>query len=190
MDDVAVFDLDAGLTVVAVWAHCGDAADLVRELKYGRATTVVTELAAAMAEVAPAADLVSWVPASPARRRQRGFDQGELLARAVARRLGLPIRRVLRRVDDEPQTSREREGRLLGPRFVGVGRRIRRHPTVLLVDDVVTTGSTLRSAAAVVLDRGAGEVRGLTATHAGGSQGSAEASVGVYHRATARTTGG
>ncbi|MEZ5243882.1 MAG: phosphoribosyltransferase family protein [Acidimicrobiales bacterium] len=190
MDDHAVLDLGAGLAVVAVWAHSGAAADLVRELKYGRATTVVTELAEAMVAVAPSADLVSWVPASPARRRQRGFDQGELLARAVARRLGMPVRRALRRVDDEPQTSRGREGRLLGPRFGAAGRRMRFGPTVLLIDDVVTTGSTLRAAAAVLRDHGAGQVRGLAATHAVASPVSADAPAAVYHLATTRPTGG
>jgi len=151
MAEYRVLDLDSDLAVVAAWPHSGVAADLVRELKYGRATGVVTELAGAMVT---------------ARRRRRGFDQGELLARAIARRLGLPIRKALRRVDDEPQTSRRRDGRLLGPQFAGGGRRLRFTPTVLLVDDVVTTGSTLRSAAEVLRSRGAGRVCGLVATHA------------------------
>ena len=51
--------------LVAVWPHAGEAADRVRELKYGRATTVVTTLAEAMADHAPAADVVCWIPASP-----------------------------------------------------------------------------------------------------------------------------
>jgi predicted amidophosphoribosyltransferase len=189
MSEPRPLDVDCDLTVVAVWPHAGAAADLVRELKYGRATTVVTELAVAMAAVAPSADVVTWVPASPARRRRRGFDQGELLARAVARRLGLRTRRALRRIDDEPQTSRGRDGRLLGPDFAGGGRRLRFTPTVLLIDDVVTTGSTLRSAAQVLRARGAGRVCGLVATGAVRDR-SAELPSGVYDLATARPTGG
>ncbi|MEQ8840602.1 MAG: hypothetical protein RIB98_06450 [Acidimicrobiales bacterium] len=155
--------------IVAVWAHDGHPADLVRELKYGRATTVVTELAEAMADAAPTADVVAWIPASPQRRRQRGFDQGELLARAIARRVGLPARRLLRRVDDLPQTARELEGRLLGPEFTAVGRRLRFGPRLLLVDDVATTGSTLRAGASVLCAAGAAEVVGLVATRAVGA---------------------
>ena len=179
-----------GLCVVSVWAHTGPAAELVRELKYGRATAVVTELAAAMAAVAPPADLVTWVPASPARRRQRGFDQGELLARAIARRIGLPVRRSLRRLDDDPQTSRQREGRFRGPEFAPVGRRLRFRPSVLLVDDVITTGSSLRSAASVLRARGAGPVGGLVATHAVGAQRPAAPPPDVYALATTKPTGG
>lgn len=176
--------------MVAVWPHEASAADLVRELKYGRATTVVTELAEAMAAVAPDSDLVTWVPASPARRRQRGFDQGELLARAIARRLGLPVRRLLRRSDDTPQTAREREGRLAGPEFSAAGRRLRFTPRLLLVDDVCTTGATLGSAAAVLRSRGAGAVHGLVATRATVHPKSAPWSAGVYHLATSQLLGG
>jgi len=177
-------------SLTAVWRHEDAAADLVRELKYGRATAVVTELAEAMASSALPADLVTWVPASAGRRRQRGFDQGELLARAIARRLRLPVRKTLRRVDDVPQTSRPLEGRLVGPEFASVGRSMRLKPVVLLVDDVVTTGSTLRTAASVLRSRRATQVHGLVATQAVVSSRPAESPLGVYHQPTTKTFGG
>ena len=170
--------------LVAVWPHAGEPAGLVRELKYGRATSVVTELAEAMAAKAPEADLVTWVPASSARRRQRGFDQGELLAHAVARRLRLPVKKLLRRTDDVAQTARELEGRLAGPDFAPVGRRLRFKPTVLLVDDVYTTGSTMRSAAEVLRARAAGSVHGLVATRAAIPGRQADSRLEVYHLPT------
>lgn len=154
--------------LVAVWPHQGHPAEIVRELKYGRATAVVTELAEKMTPIAPPADLLTWVPASPSRRRRRGFDQCELLARAVARRLGRPARPLLRRVDDVAQTSRDREGRAVGPSLAPQGRRLRFGPSVVLVDDVFTTGATMRAAAAVLRDRGAGAVIGLVATQVSG----------------------
>ncbi len=148
----------------AAWPHEGRAAALVRELKYERATAVVTELAERLAVIAPDADLVTWVPASPARRRQRGFDQSELLARAVARRCRVPARRLLRRTDDTPQTARDLAGRHRGPGLSAAGRRLRFEPIVLLVDDVSTTGASLAAAAGVVRGRGAGTIVGLVAT--------------------------
>ncbi|MCY3851017.1 MAG: hypothetical protein OXF75_09485 [Acidimicrobiaceae bacterium] len=150
--------------LISVWPHEGRAAELVCRLKYGRATAAVSELAQAMADVSPEADLVTWIPASPSRRRRRGFDQGELLARALARRRRVRIRRLLRRSDDDPQTGRDRDGRVVGPAFKSCGPVLRSSPTVLVVDDVSTTGTTLRCAAALLRSRGAGAVYGLVAT--------------------------
>ena len=147
------------------WCHEGNAADLVRAFKYRRVTAAVTPIADRMASVAaaaPAADMVTWVPCSPTRRTERGFDPAELLARALARRLRLRARRLLRRLDDEPQTARSREGRLAGPRLVAPRGRV--PGSVLVVDDVCTTGSTLRVAAAALRAAGATEVVAAVAT--------------------------
>ena len=91
-------------------------------------------------------DVVTWAPTSAARRHRRGFDQAELIARRVAVQLGVPCRRILRREGAAPpQTGLDRATRLHGPIFVaGPAARGKR---VLVVDDIVTTGSTLRSAA-------------------------------------------
>lgn len=156
-----VVGLDAG---VAAWSHRGRPAELVRDLKYGRATAVVSELAERLATIAPEADLVTWAPASASRRRRRGFDQSELLARAFARRRHLPVRRLLRRADDTAQTSRDLAGRRAGPSLSPAGRRLRPRQTVLVVDDVTTTGATLSTAAEVLRSRGAGSVIGLVVT--------------------------
>ena len=152
----------------AVWPHHGVAADRVRALKYGDRSAAVSALADAMAPLAPAVDLVTWCPASPSARSARGFDQSELLARAIGHRLRVPVRRLLRRDRrDRPQTERDRAGRLAGPALRSL-RRLRGAPAVLVVDDVTTTGTTLAVAAAVLASAGAGSVHGLVATRAPG----------------------
>ena len=162
MRDVRIDGVDA---LWAGWCHEGAAAELVRALKYGRKTAVVTLIADRMASVASAGlapDMVTWVPCSPARHRERGFDPAELLARAYARRMGLRARRLLRRLDDEPQTSRSLQGRLAGPRMAV--RRGRLGGLILVVDDVCTTGSTLRVAASALRAGGAAAVVAAVAT--------------------------
>ena len=82
-----------GLTAcAAVLSYEGVGRELVARLKYRNARTVIRPLAAAMAGLVDAGgiDLVTWAPTDAGRRRRRGFDQAELLARAVARNLRLP----------------------------------------------------------------------------------------------------
>ncbi len=133
--------------------HQGAAAELVRGLKY-RGWTGLVELMAGL--MLPAARRVAEgtvpvlvpVPLSAAKKRERGFNQAELLARAISRNTGWRVSELLRR-------SRS------GPALVHLGRRQReraatgaytldrratdpfeRLPPVVIVDDVITTGAT------------------------------------------------
>jgi ComF family protein len=146
--------------VPAIIAYEGVGRELLARLKYRDARQAIAPLADALAARAGGLidtsliDTVTWIPTTDRRRRKRGFDQAELLARAVARRLGRPCRRLLRRVGDDHQTGHTRSERLRGPSLVAVGVPPR---NVLLIDDVVTTGATVRSAVEVL--RSAGAVR-------------------------------
>lgn len=146
----------------AIIAYEGVGRELLARLKYRDARQAVAPLADALAARlidgglidTSVIDTVTWIPTTDRRRRERGFDQAELLARAVARRLGRPCRRLLRRLGDDHQTGRTRSERLGGPSLVAVGVPPR---NVLLIDDVVTTGATVRAAVEVL--RSAGAVR-------------------------------
>ncbi|MDH3707306.1 MAG: hypothetical protein OES57_14655, partial [Acidimicrobiia bacterium] len=133
--------------------------DLVRALKYHNRRSVVGELGQAMARAAPGDhDVVTWLPTTGRRRRQRGFDQARLLAVAVARASGRPGRPLLRRVDAQAQTGRSRRDRLGGPTLHVAGPA---EGVVVLVDDVVTTGASLRAGARALTEAGAVRVHGL-----------------------------
>ncbi len=130
----------------ALLAYAGAGRELVARLKYRNARASVGFLARGMAGVASGeVDVVTWAPTTPTRLRSRGFDQARLLARAVARELGLPCRRLLRRRPGPAQTGRDAAARRVGPAFAAsaphAGRR------VLHVDDVVTPGATVTAAA-------------------------------------------
>jgi predicted amidophosphoribosyltransferase len=101
-------------------------------------------LARRVALAPPAVDAVTWVRTAAARRRRRGVDHAELLARAVAEALELPLVATL----DARAGPDGRDRYRATHRFPG--------SELLLVDDVLTTGATAVRAATALLAAGAG----------------------------------
>lgn len=149
----------------ALLAYDGTAREVVAQLKYRNARSSAAWLASGMAELVRIhrTDLVTWAPTTDLRRRARGFDHAELLARKVANQLGLPCWSVLSRAPGPPQTGRTLLERRDGPQFVA--RRTVKGASVLLVDDVVTTGATMSAAARALRSMGAEQVIGVAAAH-------------------------
>jgi ComF family protein len=150
--------------VIAAVPFTGRARDVVLSLKYRNRRQVARHLGGLLANrlVETGAhhdlDVVTWAPTSSRRRRQRGFDQAEEIARTVGRQLGVPTRRLLARSGPSTaQTGKNRSERLDGPAFVarpGLSGR-----NVVVVDDVVTTGATLLAASDALVQQG---VRAVT----------------------------
>jgi ComF family protein len=112
-------------------------------------------------------DAVVGIPASPAALARRGFDHGALLAAATASALGVPALAALTSLThgDQRRLGRdERAANLRGGLALSPGVEV--PPRVLLVDDVLTTGATLDSAARVLLAAGAEEVRAAAVARA------------------------
>jgi ComF family protein len=112
-----------------------------------------------------AVDLVLPVPLATERLRERGYNQAWLLARPLARRLGLPARAdLLQRVRATPhqlslpRAQRQNNVRAAFALAAGAGRHVAGR-RIALVDDVMTTGATVEEAALALLRGGAAEVR-------------------------------
>ena len=107
-------------------------------------------------------DVLTWVPVSRCRKFRRGYDQVELIARAVGTELGMSPVRLLKKIrHNRPQSgisdAAQRRANVLGVYQVVPGQDIA-GKRILLLDDILTTGATAGEAARVLLTAGAKEV--------------------------------
>jgi predicted amidophosphoribosyltransferase len=146
----------------AAFAYTGVATSLVSGVKYRGTHAATGWMADVMSRTIapPLPDVITWAPTTAARRRERGFDHAELLARRIARRVRRPVRRLLVRLDARAQTGLPASERRRGPEFAARGSCA---GAVLDVDDVATTGATLAGAASALRVGGADQVVAVTA---------------------------
>ncbi|MDA1312363.1 MAG: ComF family protein [Acidobacteria bacterium] len=163
-----VFDRARGFGV-----HEGELRRLIHLLKYDRMRPLAKPLAGMMATVLaslPVPDLVVPVPLYRARRWRRGFNQALALSEELGRQAGIRCEaRVLRRIRaTQPQAglSYAERKRNVANAFVVRQRDRVAGKTVLVIDDVMTTGATLDACARALKKAGARSVLALTAARA------------------------
>ena len=146
----------------------GSLRQLIHLFKYGKVESLAKPLSRLLARTLPQNenfDLVIAMPMHWRKRWERGFNQAELLARPIARRYGLKLSGNLQRArytkSQAGLTEAQRRDNLRGSFRVRRPERIAGR-RILLIDDVFTTGATLRAAAAVLKSAGAARVSALT----------------------------
>ncbi len=165
----------AGLTrpycrLTAVFEYTGPVRRAVAAFKFGGRRSAAGYFAGLMARQLKAQggdlpfDLITCVPMSRQKQRQRGYNQSELLAKELSALLGVPFKPLLLRSGILTQHDLSAQFRRLGARAAfhaapGANLRGRR---VLLVDDIATTGSTLEQCAWMLRDAGAAKVSCVT----------------------------
>lgn len=157
---------------VSVMRACGSTRELVHRLKYKREQRLAEFMGEWLAEgfhddriemFAP--EVLVPVPLHGVRKREREFNQSELLAKAAAKRLKIPCRDLLvrqRYTDTQTQFDRKHRMENLRDAFKLRNNTVVNGLRIALVDDVLTTGSTLDECARVLLEGGAARVCAVT----------------------------
>ena len=163
-------------SAVAVYRSRGLVRQLLHQFKYGRQQHLRYPIAGWLGESLHDPrlrgrhfDAVVPVPLHPARERERGFNQAALLAELFAAAASLPLRPALERIRyTTTQTAHDRAERMENLRGAFRLRKNKdvRGLHVLLIDDVLTTGSTLSECARVLRAAGAVSVHAATAARA------------------------
>ena len=151
--------------------YSGSVRATLHALKYGGERRLARPLATALAErwrrAGRGGDVLTWVPVLRARRRERGFDQAEELARLAAAALDLPVAPLLERrqrtaaqhaLGQAQRASNTMAAFAPGKALTGAYEGA----WVVVVDDILTTGATLGACAAALLEGGAAAVSAIT----------------------------
>lgn len=151
----------------AVWYYEGSVRSSLLRYKFHGARRYASGYGRLMAmviarEFPEGFDLLTWVPVSRLRKLRRGYDQVELLARAVGRELGLQAVPTLQKIrHNRPQSGirdeAERRANVLGAYRLRAGVSLE-GKRILLLDDILTTGATAGEAARVLRTGGAKQV--------------------------------
>jgi ComF family protein len=158
-----------GLRVAASYEKNPELATAVKTLKYKFSQPLAQNLAGILSRAITQKDyaeqrIITPIPLHAKRLRYRGFNQAELLAREVAQNLQLPFQNLLirqRNTMQQAKLSREKRLQNLRDAFIVDSTLDLKNTTVILIDDVASTATTLSEAAKVLRTAGAGEVWGL-----------------------------
>lgn len=161
----------SGFRALAPMPYRGGFRKTLYRFKFGGAKGLAKPLGRLMAQSAAGFetgfDAVAWVPMTAKKRRRRGYDQSGMLAKAVAGALGIPCRPLLEKIretDVQHELPRNERGKnVRGAYRAGPGAAGK---NILLVDDIVTTGATLKECASALYRAGAKTVCGLCAADA------------------------
>lgn len=144
--------------------HEAIAKDLVHKYKFERAKSASETIAMAIAQLnVPPTDWITYLPTASSRVRMRGYDQARLVARVYARGRKLPYDSLLRRRGQLRQLGKsgaERRQQLRGSFYVPRPQLVE-GKTIILIDDVITTGSSINEAAVVLKKAGAKKIYAL-----------------------------
>lgn len=113
-------------------------------------------------------DCITWAPVSALRLAKRGYDQSRLLAEAVGQSLGIPVRSLLRKhrhTRKQSKTPREKRGENVRGAYSLAGHTSLQGLRIVLIDDIVTTGSTISECCRVLYEAGAREVICVALAH-------------------------
>ncbi|HPJ01403.1 MAG TPA: phosphoribosyltransferase family protein [Candidatus Limiplasma sp.] len=164
------------LLAASAYAYDGMAAELTRSLKYASDRAAAQPLAQGMAArfvrmpKLRAAEVCVAVPSYPKQARKRGYAQAQVLCDAFTQITGMPqatgaLRRVRHAASQVGKTRDERKKQIVGAFIIHDAQAVR-DKTVLLIDDVLTTGATACECARVLYAAGAMRVLALTACRA------------------------
>jgi competence protein ComFC len=162
---------------IAMASYSSPVSELIKTLKYQSVINISQLLAVMLYETVaiPKVDLISFVPMHNKKQKQRGFNQAQEIAQHLSKLLNIPCKNLLTRItNDKPQMSVSSKTQRLSrlDKAFALANSLtsslaNQQDSVLLVDDVLTTATTLNQCAKILKENGVKNVYGLVVAHEG-----------------------
>lgn len=158
----------------SVFVYTDKVVSVIHRFKYSSQIYLADPLADYMSDVLATwdiePDIITAVPLHKARERERGYNQSRLLGEHIAKKLKYPYMDLCTKIVDNPsQTTLDvasRKSNVVGAyKFIDSKRKVVKGKTILLIDDIYTTGSTVNEVTKVLKQAGADKVYVLTLAH-------------------------
>lgn len=153
----------------SVFKYSGEVTDIIKKLKYGNKFSLVPFLGEYMTELIRSKnidfDIITFVPMTSRRKKHRGFNQAQLLAEEVGKRINKPVDKILKKeknTKDQIGLNDEERWKNVSKCFQLNGNVDVKDKVILLIDDVITTGATTINCGEILKKHGAKEIYILT----------------------------
>ena len=142
--------------------------DLLHDMKFRNKKRVATGLGILWAKSIELPDedfLLTWLPMHQKKQKERGFNQAEVMAKEIAKEMGIACRNILRRTVDTPAQSglhpKLRQENVKGAFEINPGHYVL-GSSVVIIDDIFTTGASLNECAEILIEGGAEKIYAKT----------------------------
>jgi len=139
------------------WEYNGIVKMAIHQAKYGSSYDILKELVSKKDFEIDKNAVITYVPMHIKKKKQRGFNQAEIIAKEIGKKTGVPVAKMLEKVKETPEQAKlDKPARIknLKNSFKLCGRLSLSQESVLLVDDVFTTGATMEECGKVLLKAG------------------------------------
>jgi len=153
-------EVNSAGNLISFWEYNGIVKEAIKQIKYKGVYDIVRELINKKYFEIADNTIITYIPMHIKKKKKRGFNQAEIIAREVGRKMGVPVAKLLEKIKPtrgQAKLSKEERLENLKNCFSIVGADLcvsPQMPNVLLVDDVYTTGATMAECAKVLCKAG------------------------------------
>lgn len=167
--EMYMLDVPQAIGLTALWEYNGIVKEMIHRIKFNGEYEIIKELVNKKDFDVAENAVITYVPMYIKKQRKRGFNQAEIIAREIGKKVNKPVVKMLEKIKEtKDQASLDKEGRLKNPKgcFVlnqvyATSPKLGLRQPIVLVDDVYTSGATMQECCKVLHKAGIDNIWGF-----------------------------